>query len=784
MQNTSKLCTAMLCTLAPAFVNTQAVAQTAENTPAEKIEEVSIIAKRIFNDTQIVSPVSTIDEADLQRVSVITVEDAIAHAPSLVVRRRFIGDPNGVIGIRGANMFQGTHSMVFADGMPLHYHLQTRYSGSPRWSLISPSEIEKVDVVYGPFSAEYSGNAMGGVVNITSKTPDQQKIVIDGTLINQDYSVLGHQDNYAGYKTFISYQDKIDKLTFFASFNRLKNQSQPQSQYRSTFSEANPTQPEASQQNPEVTGAVKGLDEFAKPQLYYGHSGTEEATSDLVKFKLGYDFGQTQVRANLAYEQRQREENQHLNFVTDSAGNPIWDGTVSQNNQLFNIRGSNYQQRYQDRNSLLASFGISGLINQSDWAFDGFYSHFKILKDQEIRSGRNPQDPAYQSENTNFKGRLTEYDNTGWQIFDLKLGSESLFGNTAQRLSVGLHLDSYELNLISDDYNSITGEKATDETDGNKATGRTDSGGQAATMAAFFQYGYRLNRQWDLALGLRYEDWQTEQGYIGATALKNRAESAFSPKVSLGYFPTDKLSLRYSVARAVRFPIVEELYRNEDAIGGGSAFISDPSLNPEKGVFHNVSINQALDNGQLGLNLFYDVVEDVIFNQSTQSNSGTITTSLPSDEVATKGVEFSYQAEQLGGLPLHIKYNLSYIDAEITKNQLDPSIIGNAFPRLPKWRSNLVLAYQTSKTTEVSTNLRYASNAYSRLDNQDIAENVFGAQDDYLIAGIKGNWQLNSQLKLSLGVDNINNEKAYVYHPWPQRTFYLEGKYVFTAEQE
>jgi len=48
---------------------------------------------------------------------------------------------------------------LFTDGLAL----QTRWSGAPRWSLVAPNEIELAEVIYGPFSAGYSGNAMGGV---------------------------------------------------------------------------------------------------------------------------------------------------------------------------------------------------------------------------------------------------------------------------------------------------------------------------------------------------------------------------------------------------------------------------------------------------------------------------------------------------------------------------------------------------------------------------------------------------------------------------------------------
>lgn len=55
-----------------------------------------------------------------------TAEDSVAFEPSLVIRRRFVGNPNGTVGIRGAGMFQTARSMVFADGLPLYYLMQLR----------------------------------------------------------------------------------------------------------------------------------------------------------------------------------------------------------------------------------------------------------------------------------------------------------------------------------------------------------------------------------------------------------------------------------------------------------------------------------------------------------------------------------------------------------------------------------------------------------------------------------------------------------------------------------
>ena len=117
--------------------------------------------RRSSDDSSFTSPNSILRPEDMRSINATTTEDLVKYEPSLVIRRRFIGDANGTLGIRGSNMFQTSRSMVFADGVPLHYFLQSRWNGAPRWTLVSASEIAQVEVLYGPFSAEYSGNAMG-----------------------------------------------------------------------------------------------------------------------------------------------------------------------------------------------------------------------------------------------------------------------------------------------------------------------------------------------------------------------------------------------------------------------------------------------------------------------------------------------------------------------------------------------------------------------------------------------------------------------------------------------
>ena len=128
---------------------------------AAEIEEILIWGEASERKS---GPGTSLTPQDLAGANLATTEDLVKYEPGLIVRRRFIGDANGTLGIRGASMFQTARSMVFADGVPLHYLLQSRWNGAPRWSMIAASEIQQVDILYGPFSAEYGGNAMGGVI--------------------------------------------------------------------------------------------------------------------------------------------------------------------------------------------------------------------------------------------------------------------------------------------------------------------------------------------------------------------------------------------------------------------------------------------------------------------------------------------------------------------------------------------------------------------------------------------------------------------------------------------
>ncbi len=736
----------------------------------EPIEEVKIWGEaRESSASGYTNPTSVLTQEDIVSINATTTEDIVKYEPSLVIRKRYIGDSNGTLGLRGSNMFATSRSMVFADGVPLHYFLQSRWSGAPRWTMVSASEIAQVEILYGPFSAEYSGNSMGGVILIETAIPQERQVHLDLDYFSQDFNAYGFDDRLNGYKTFISYGNKFGDLSVYLSYNRLENDSQPQSYY---FDARTPAVNAVS-----VTGAVVDKDVFGNAAYYFGDTGIEQATTDNFKLKLGYDFDNWSSLFNVAFEGRNTLRDSPNSYIRNAAGDTLWSGNFNQNGAGMNVAASRLGASELDRKSLSLGLRIKGDINE-DTRFEANLSDFKILEDNSRTSSHSLQDPLFSGH-----GQTTDYEDTGWQTLEGKFIFSDL-GVKGLELISGARYEAYQLNL--DVYNSASW------TAGDNAGFSSRSGGETNIAAAFAQMNWDINENWDLALGGRYERWQSHDGYfnkdIPATPefdlvdVQEASSNQFSPKFSLGYIPAEEWLVRYSLARAYRFPIVEELFMQSQSYS--TTVAAKPDLKPENGLHHNLMLEKQFDTGYVRINLFAETIQDAIESQSNLlPGGGSITTFSAIDQVETDGVELILNRYGVVVPELDIRFNLAYTKSIVVDNSTTEganpanSIEGNDYPRMPRWRGNLMATYHVNDRWDLSTNLQYAEKSFGRLDNTDTAEQVMGAQDGYTRWGVKTTYDFNKQMELGLGIDNLTNQESYVAHPWPGRTVYLSLSY-------
>lgn len=732
----------------------------------EPMEEITVFGQgRPVDQSHRSSSTVLLTEEDLVSINAMTTEDLVKYEPSLIIRQRYIGDPNGTMGMRSANMFQTARSSVYADGVPLHYFLQTAFNGAPRWALVGGNEVGSIEVIYGPFSAEYGGNAMGGVVNMETRIPTEREFHLEGSMFTQNFKELGFDDRVNGGRLFGSYGDKFGNLSLYSSWIHLENDSQPMD-FRFSSRE-NPLGGEEL-----VSGGIAGVDDTGAPVINYGDTGVQSANTDQFKLKVGYDFGDWFGLVNVAFEDRDTIRDAVNNYVVSSTtGEPVWNGNFVQDGVRFNINRSRLTEDLSYRENLLLAGRLQGPLTDT-WWLELNLSFYEMLTDERRSSLQHPDDPAWTP-----AGRVRAYDDTGWRTADIKLETDEVFGRDNLELVTGYQYATYSMTLTdydSDDYLA-----------GLKGDRRNASGGETYTHAVFAQLGWQITGQWDLLLGARQDFWKSRDGFLynfRSDDLQDhvdRSENRFSPKFSIGYTPNDDWLFRYSLAKAYRFPIVEELFAFESNTVGTA--LADATLEPEDGLHHNLMIERGIGEGDgyVRLNLIYEKVDDVIFSQSGTVDNVLIRTFLPVDEVTTKGAELVYIRKNTLDGNLDVRLNLTWMDSEITRNSINTSIEGNDFPRLPEWRSNLLLTYHLNDKWDIGGGIRHASKGFQQLDNSDVASGVYGVMDKYTFVNLKTNYRVNDRLRLSLALDNIFNDLAYVNHPYPLRTAFVEAALDF-----
>ncbi len=108
---------------------------------------------------RVAAATSVIPGSELQAMGVTSLADALSWVPGLTVLRS--GLDNGVVSLftRGTS---STHTLVLWDGV----RLNSPFFGGYDWSLPLAVGVDRVEVVRGPYSALYGGDAIGGVVQI------------------------------------------------------------------------------------------------------------------------------------------------------------------------------------------------------------------------------------------------------------------------------------------------------------------------------------------------------------------------------------------------------------------------------------------------------------------------------------------------------------------------------------------------------------------------------------------------------------------------------------------
>src|SRR5574340_1679904 len=210
----------MLLTLGCIFglVNAAGAAESAE---AVELDEVVVTATRTHATlSDAPATVTVISANNIETKNASRLGDVLDQVPSLYLRGGALGQSQGTIGTSGMSLrgIDQTRTLILLDGQPI----QDAGSGKVNWRVPLIEDIARVEVVPGAFSALYGSNAIGGVVNIITKQPDQREFTVKikkgwGDASGEDASIdfRDKMNNGLGIVAGLGYQNRDSYVNDF-----------------------------------------------------------------------------------------------------------------------------------------------------------------------------------------------------------------------------------------------------------------------------------------------------------------------------------------------------------------------------------------------------------------------------------------------------------------------------------------------------------------------------------------------------------------------------------------
>jgi len=711
---------------------------------------------------------STVTAQDIATtVNATTVEDALKYLPAVFVRRRHIGDTQAPITTRTSGVGASARSLVYADGVLLSALIGNNNStASPRWGMVSPGEIDRIEVLYGPFSALYPGNSIGAVVNIATRTPMTFETDAKVAVETQGFRQYATKADYPAYEAAASLGDRRGPFAFRLSLNHLESRGQPLNYVTALRPAGAPSAAGLA-----VTGAFADRNRAGQPIFVLGAGGLERQRQDNAKLKLAWDVTPAFKVGYLAGYFGNRDDAHVESYLRDAAGAPAYSGALNIAGLAVVVPASgfaNVMYRLDERHWMQALNLEGDVTPRLHWeaiatAYD--YGH------DEQRTPSVAPPAAF----AGGAGSILDMGGTGWATFDAKAVWTPL---AAHAVTLGLHADRYVLE--SDRFNT------TDWISGSRGALAAASRGKTQIEAIFLQDAVTLAPQLALTIGVRQEAWRAFDGFnfslspaLLARQPRLSAERT-SPKAVLAWTPDSNWRVTASLGEAYRFPTVSELYQSVTV--GQSLQVPNPDLLPERALSSDLSVERTWRGARLRLSAFTEDISHALISQATTFPAGATTTATfvqNVDKVRSRGLEAAGEAHDVFIRGLDVQASATWVDSTTAHDAGLPAAVGKRTPQLPRLRWAAVATWRASDRLSLSTGARYASRQFGTLDNSDPVGHTYQGFEGYFVVDARATYRIDPHWSAALGIDNLTGSDYFVFHPFPQRSALAELRFVY-----
>lgn len=649
--------------------------------------------------------VSVITDKDLDKMHINNLDEAFVKIPGVYVGRLSgIGSTTSQTVMRGVNAANSV--AVLVDGVQVN----DSYNGSVTWSAIPVDMVKRVEVLRGPASVLYGGNALVGVINIITKD-------VDKTSVNLKLSY--GSNNTQNHSLYVAGKAS-DKLDFNVNYEKKKTDGYI-------------TDPVLSSKA--VFGAETTTTNTGAKRWIIGNKGKRQWDENTVGVGFKYHFDESK---SLALDFTKNEYEYSYSAPTSYFGDDI----IKKAGTYFSTPGEKASNKY----------NMTYNDSENGWkAVVGYSDQYK-QHDTSISKATDSSKP-----NTRFS-------------FDLQKNQTISANNNAV----------FGLNYRKDEMDATVYKLADKFNSDSKIAVDSMASGTNKSFSAYVMDEHKFSDRWTAIAGLRYDKWSTD----GRILLPNKTEAInydestydnWSPSLSVMYKPEADSSVYLSWGKAFEAP---SLYRMYSSSYSSNVYnIANPNLKPQKAETFELGYKKDLNNkSAIGVSVYDTKYKGLLYKNSLGVVDGMNATCYQNaGEAEAKGfeLELNHNFDDKWSAFLNYTYQNPVIKKALKATEKDKYVTA-----IPKEVFRAGVTYSDDKWSGMLTG-EYISKRFSKTDNSDTVNGVYGSYDPYFIMNMDISYSFNKNYTLTASVNNILDRDFFNYYYQPGRTYSVELNYRF-----
>lgn len=649
--------------------------------------------------------VSVITDKDLDKMHINNLDEAFVKIPGVYVGRLSgIGSTTSQTVMRGVNAANSV--AVLVDGVQVN----DSYNGSVTWSAIPVDMVKRVEVLRGPASVLYGGNALAGVINIITKD-------VDKTSVNLKLSY--GSNNTQNHSLYVAGKAS-DKLDFNVNYEKKKTDGYI-------------TDPVLSSKA--VFGAETTTTNTGAKRWIIGNKGKRQWDENTVGVGFKYHFDESK---SLALDFTKNEYEYSYSAPTSYFGDDI----IKKAGTYFSTPGEKASNKY----------NMTYNDSENGWkAVVGYSDQYK-QHDTSISQATDSSKP-----NTRFS-------------FDLQKNQTISANNNAV----------FGLNYRKDEMDATVYKLADKFNSDSKIAVDSMASGTNKSFSAYVMDEHKFSERWTATAGLRYDKWSTD----GRILLPNKTEAInydestydnWSPSLSVMYKPEADSSVYLSWGKAFEAP---SLYRMYSSSYSSNVYnIANPNLKPQKAETFELGYKKDLNNkSAIGVSVYDTKYKGLLYKNSLGVVDGMNATCYQNaGEAEAKGfeLELNHNFDYKWSAFLNYTYQNPVIKKALKATEKDKYVTA-----IPKEVFRAGVTYSDDKWSGMLTG-EYISKRFSKTDNSDTVNGVYGSYDPYFIMNMDISYSFNKNYTLTASVNNILDRDFFNYYYQPGRTYSVELNYRF-----